>query len=91
MPESVQQETWQMLMRFNGRLFFEIQEESKETSRQQSIANEKLDDLKSLVFELKAEMNDLRKDNNMLRQVLQNVRNALTESHQSPINQSLND
>lgn len=89
MPESVQPATWQMLIRFNYRLFLEIQEESKETSRQQSIANEKLDDLKSLVFELKAEMDNLRKENNMLRQELHNVRNALTESDQSPIIQSL--
>jgi hypothetical protein len=41
MPESVQPETLQMLARFSGRLFLEIQEESKETSRQYSIANEK--------------------------------------------------
>jgi hypothetical protein len=91
MPETVQSETLQMLARFNSHFLLEIQEESKETSRQQSIANEKLDDLKSLVFELKAEMNNLRKENNLLRQELQNVKNALTESRQSPIIQSLND
>jgi hypothetical protein len=49
MPESVQPATMQMLARFNSRLLLDIQVESKETSRQQSIANEKLDDLKSLV------------------------------------------
>ena len=82
--ESLQPATLQMLTRFSGRLFLEVQEERKETSRQQTIANEKLDDLKSLVFDLKAEIDSLRKE-------LHRIRNESMQSHQSCIIKSLND
>lgn len=62
MSESVKPETFQMLGRFSARLFLEIQEERQETSHQQQIANQKIDDLKSLVFDLKAEIESLRKE-----------------------------
>jgi hypothetical protein len=90
-PESVQPETLQVLARFNGRLFLEIQEERKETAHQQPIVDtvpkEEFDSLKSLFFDLKTEFDDLRKDNNLLRQELQSVRNDLMhlQSHETRI------
>ena len=51
-------ETMQMFARFQARLFLEIQEERKEPSRQEPIADtelrEELDNLKSFVYEMKA-------------------------------------
>ena len=57
-PESLKPETMQMLSRLQARLILEIQEERKEPPRQVSIADnelrEELDNLKSLVYEMKA-------------------------------------
>ncbi len=96
-PEMVQPETMQVLGRFNGRLFLEIQEESKETAHQQPIVDtvpkEEFDSLKKSFYDLKTEFDDLRKDNNLLRQELQSVRNDLMhlQSHETHIIQSLYD
>ncbi len=93
----VQPETMQVLARFNGRLFLEIQEERKETAHQQPIVDtvpkEEFDSLKKSFFDLKTEFDDLRKDNNLLRQELQSLRNDLMhlQSHESRIIQSLYD
>jgi len=78
MPESVQPETMQMLSRFTARLFLDSQEERKEPAPQvvivDTVPREEFESLKNIVYDLKSELGDLRKDNNLLRQELQSLR-----------------
>ena len=64
MPESVQPATTQMLVRFSTRIFLDLKEERKELSHQLPIADtvprEEFDSLKSLVYDLKAELDVLK-------------------------------
>ena len=95
MPESVQPETMQMLSRFTARLFLDSQEERKEPAPQvvivDTVPREEFESLKTIVYDLKSELGDLRKDNKLLRQELQSLRYESMQSNQSPIILRLND
>lgn len=64
MPESVKPETMQMLTRFTARLFLDSQEERKEPAPQvvivDTVPREEFESLKTLFYDLKAEMEDLK-------------------------------
>lgn len=95
MPESVKPETMQMLSRFTARLFLDSQEERKEPAPQvvivDTVPREEFESLKTIVYDLKSELGDLRKDNKLLRQELQSLRYESMQSNQSPIILRLND
>lgn len=95
MPESVKPETMHMLNRFTARLFLDSQEERKESAPQvvivDTVPREEFESLKTIVYDLKVELGDLRKDNNLLRQELQSLKYELMQSYQSPIILRLND
>jgi len=81
MPESVKPETMQMLNRFTARLFLDSQEERKESAPQvvivDTVPREVFESFKTIVYDLKVELGDLRKDNNLLRQELQSLKYEL--------------
>jgi hypothetical protein len=81
MPESVKPETMHMLNRFTARLFLDSQEERKESAPQvvivDTVPREEFESLKTIVYDLKVELGDLRKDNNLLRQELQSLKYEL--------------
>ena len=95
MPESVKPETMQMLNRFTARLFLDSQEERKESAPQvvivDTVPREEFESFKTIVYDLKVELGDLRKDNNLLRQELQSLKYELMQSYQSPIILRLDD
>ena len=73
-PYSVKPETMQMLGRFHARLFIDIQEERKQPAYQlpivDTVPREEFDSLKTLLYDFKAELDDLKKDNILMRQEL---------------------
>jgi BMFP domain-containing protein YqiC len=76
-PYSVKPETMQMLGRLNAHLFIDIQEERKQPAPQlpivDTVPREEFESLKTLLYVFKAELDDLRKDNNLLRQEFQSL------------------
>lgn len=85
MPESAKPETLQILARFTGRLFLDMQEESKEPPSRQvdTVPRKEFDSLKSQFDDVKAKLDVLMNDYNLLRQELHCVRNDPMASHLS--------
>jgi hypothetical protein len=91
MPESVKPETLHILARFTGRLFLDMQEESKEPQSRQlaivdTVPRKEFDSLKSQFDDVKAKLDVLMNDYNLLRQELHCVRNDPMSSQLSRLN-----
>ena len=78
-----------MLGRFSARLFIDSQEERKEPAPQvpivDTVPREEFESLKTHFYELSAEFDGLRKDNNLQRLELQSLRYELMQIQQSRV------